>query len=72
MSSMGEDRSQSPPPPPGLAEIEEATVRAEHARALFDRELDALIADLHDAREALRDSPLPGEGTVDEDDEGAR
>lgn len=64
---MGEDRSQAPPPPPGLAEIEEATARAEHARALFDRELDALIADLHEAREALRESPLPGEGPAEKD-----
>lgn len=55
-----------PPPPedqgPGLEEIDRAIRRAERAQDKFQQELDALIDDLHEARDAIRENPLPGEG----------
>lgn len=46
---------------PGIVEIEEAIRRAEHAQDKFQEELDGLIEDLHEARDAIKDNPLPGE-----------
>jgi hypothetical protein len=60
-------RQQPRPGPPrnGLAEIEGAVRRAESARARFDQELDGLIHDLREARDAIKANPLPGEGGGD-------
>lgn len=60
---------EAPPPPHGAAEIERAIGRAERARDRFDEELDGLIADLHEARDAIRANPLPGEAPADEGDD---
>jgi hypothetical protein len=63
--------SASQPQPEGLAEVDRAIERAAGAREHFDRELALLLDDLRDAREAIRDEPLPGEaGAGDESDEG--
>ena len=56
-----------PPPPegkrPGLEEVDRAIRQAERAQDKFEEELNALIEDLHEARDAIRGNPLPGEGS---------
>lgn len=50
----------------GQVEVERAIKRAEAAKDKFNQELEGLIEDLHDAREAIRANRLPGEGNGDE------
>jgi hypothetical protein len=49
-----------------MAEVDRAIARAERAQDKFARELAGLIEDLHEAREAIRATPLPGEGGGDD------
>jgi hypothetical protein len=59
MSTAGDEEGREPA---GAAEVGRAILRAERAQDKFARELDGLIADLREAREAIRANPLPGEG----------
>lgn len=58
-----------PPPPPGRVEMDRAIQRAERAKQKFAQELDGLIQDIHEAREAIRADPLPGEGETERRDD---
>jgi hypothetical protein len=58
---MIDQQPQRPTGGPHEPTTERLTRQAERARARFEEELRGLVADLRDARRAVRDSPLPGE-----------